>query len=61
MPESNTIIRALAHALLEEMSANGGHFESPDTGFIVKQALSDDWNGSNVTIKELLTNLIENK
>lgn len=60
-PNPKATIRALAHALLEEMSAHGGHFESPDTGLILKQALSDDWDESNATLKELLTNLINNE
>ena len=59
METSNSQVKALAHCLLEEFESHGGHFESPDTDIIFRQAFMSDWGDGNTTTKEALHDLIK--
>ena len=54
-------IRTLIHCLLEEATANGGHFASPDTDIMFRQTFLDDWGDGNKTTLEALKGLAKSQ
>jgi len=54
-------IKTLIHCLLEEATANGGHFASPDTDLMFRQTFLDDWEDGNKTTLEALQGLAESQ
>ena len=58
---NQTQVRALIHCLAEEHAANGGHFASPETDLMFRQAFCDGWEDGNKTTQEALQALLESK
>jgi len=58
---SQAQIKILVHCLLEEATANGGNFASPDTDLMFRQAFLDDWGDGDKTTLEALEGLAKSQ
>jgi len=61
LKEAQAQFNTLVHCLLEEATANGGHFASPDTDIMFRQTFLDDWGDGNKTTLEALQGLARSR